>query len=70
VIEFLIGSILTVLVVAVILASVTFRDTAYCRRRERVVHIIDGRCQYRANACALLGVAERPALPAGVPGGG
>ena len=51
-IAFLAGLVLIALVVVVILASVTFRGTAFCRRREALVQIIDGRCQYRATTCA------------------
>ena len=51
-IAFLVGLVLTALVVVVILASVTFRATAFCPRREALVEIIDGRCEYRATTCA------------------
>jgi len=44
--------VLTILVVAVILVGVTFRNSAFCPRREALVEIVDGRCQYRATTCA------------------
>ena len=51
-IAFLAGLVRTALVVIVILTSVTFRATAFCRRREALVEIIDGRCRYQATTCA------------------
>ena len=51
-IVFIVAFVLTALVVAVILLSVTVRDTAFCPRREALVEIVDGRCQYRATTCA------------------
>jgi hypothetical protein len=44
--------VLTALVVAVIVINVMLRDTAYCPRREALVDIVEGRCQYRATTCA------------------
>ena len=51
-IVFAVACVLTALVVAVILISVTFRDTAFCPRRETMIDIVDGRCAYRATTCA------------------
>ncbi len=48
----IIAFVLTALVVAVILVSVTFRDTAFCPRREALVEIVNGRCQFRETTCA------------------
>ena len=49
---FAVAFVLTALVVAVILVSATFRDSAVCRRRETLVDIVDGRCAFRATTCA------------------
>lgn len=51
-IVFAVAFVLTALVIAVILVSVTFRDTALCPRRETMVDIVDGRCAYRTTTCA------------------
>ncbi len=50
--EFLVGLVLTTLVAVVIVASTVFRDTVFCRRRDRFVRIVGGRCEYRATLCA------------------
>lgn len=50
-IVFAVAFVLTALVIAVIFASVTYRDTALCPRRETLVEIVDGRCAYRATTC-------------------
>jgi hypothetical protein len=49
---FAVAFVLTALVVAVILVSATFRDAAFCPRREAMVDIVGGRCAYRAATCA------------------
>jgi hypothetical protein len=51
-IVFAVAFVLTALVVAVILVSSTFRDSAFCPRRESLVDIVDGRCAFRATTCA------------------
>ena len=51
-IEFLVGLVLTALVAVAIVVSVIVRETAFCRRRETFVRIIDGRCEHRATTCA------------------
>lgn len=51
-IVFAVAFVLTALVVAVILISVTFRDAAFCPRRETMVDIVGGRCAHRATTCA------------------
>jgi len=51
-IVFAVAFVLTALVVAVLLVSVNYRDTAFCPRRETMVDIVDGRCAYRATSCA------------------
>lgn len=49
---FAVAFVLTTVVVALILVSVTFRDAAFCPRRETLVDIVDGRCAFRATVCA------------------
>ena len=54
--------VLTALVVAVVLVSGTFRAGAYCPRREALVEIIDGRCQYRGTCASAPIGCERECL--------
>ena len=49
---FAVAFVLTALVIAVIFVSVTFRDSAFCPRRETLVDIVGGRCAFRATTCA------------------
>ena len=51
-IVFVVAFVLTALVIAVILVSVTFQNSAFCRRRETLVEIVNGQCVYRATTCA------------------
>jgi hypothetical protein len=49
---FAVAFLLAALVVSVILVSVTFRDAAFCPRRETLVDIVNGRCRVRGTTCA------------------
>jgi hypothetical protein len=51
-IVFAVAFVLTALVVAVIAVSATFRNSAFCPRRETLVDMLDGRCALRATTCA------------------
>jgi hypothetical protein len=48
---FAVAFVVTAVVIAVILLGMKFRDTAFCPRRESLVDIVDGRCQYRDTTC-------------------
>jgi hypothetical protein len=45
--------VVTAVVLAVVILGDKFRDSAFCPKRETVVEIVDGRCEFRATAaCA------------------
>jgi len=50
---FAIAFVVTAVVLAVAILGRTFRVSAFCPKRESVVDIVDGRCEFRATgACA------------------
>lgn len=48
----IVAFVVTALVLAVVILGSKFRDAAFCPRRETLVEIVDGRCEYRASTCA------------------
>lgn len=61
-IVFAVALVLTGLVVAVILVSAAFRDTAFCPRREALVEIVEGRCRERETCPAAPLGCERACI--------
>jgi hypothetical protein len=52
-IVFAVAFVVTALVLAVIVIGTKFRDSAFCPRRESMVEIVEGQCEYRVSGiCA------------------
>jgi hypothetical protein len=52
-IVFAVAFAVTALVLAVIVVGTKFRDSAFCPRRESLVKIVDGQCEYRISGLCV-----------------